>query len=239
MRIAICDDEKEVLEEVGSILSEIKEQTHDMMEICLFQDADDFEYEIEEMPPYDIAFLDIELGAKNGIQLAEKMKKNSPTVAIIFMTGHYQYVYDVFEVQPVGFVKKPIRKEEIRHEFEKAARLCDLVPVFSFSNGKNFYRIPLKNIYYLISEKRKVILYTTDGEEMYYGKLDDTEQKLREKSENFIRVGQSVIINMRYLKKINYHKATLEVKGNTLEFNISQKYRVQVRHTYSELWNLS
>lgn len=239
MRIAVCDDEKEFLDEVVGYLNDIQKDVEHKMDIQPFQNAEDLLYEIEEMAPYDIVILDIELGANNGISVAENIKKRYPTTLIIFMTGFYQYVYEVFDVQPVGFLRKPIQIEEFKRVFLQAVQQCDNMPALEYNNKGHFYRIFLKDIWFITSEKRQIILMLKDGEERYYGKMDEVEQALLKLTNNFWRISQSVIINTRYLKEINYHTVTLENGDDKWTFNISQTYRVHIREKCMDLWKLS
>lgn len=237
MRIAVCDDEKEMLEEVVSYIREL--QKDEKIEVHTFQNAEELLYEIEEMAPYDIVFLDIELGEQNGIAVAENIKKRYPTTIIIFMTGFHQYVYEVFDVQPSAFLRKPLKREEFEHAFHKAVQQCDSQPVLEYNNKGHFYRIFLKDIWFITSEKRQIVVMLKDGEERYYDKMDEVEQNLLKQSNNFWRISQSVIINTRYLKEINYRTVTLENGEDKWTFNISQQYRVKIREKCMELWKLS
>ena len=239
MRIAICDDEKEITEEVKDYLCDIQKELDSRMDIYLFHDAKDFLYEIEEMYPYDIVFLDIEIGLYNGIHIAEKLKKKYPATIIIFITGHYQYVYDVFDVQPCGFIKKPLKKKDVEHTFYMALKQSESMPVFEYNYNGRFYRIYLKEIYYITSEKRKIFIIKSDNMGVFYGKMEEVEQKLNQLSNNFLRINQSIIINIRYIKEINYYSVVLEADNKKYVFNISQKYRVPVRKWCMEMWKLS
>lgn len=237
MRIAVCDDEKSTLEEVRGYINDMARQMNIVAQIHLFQNTRDLEYEIENGLQYDIVFLDIKIGDQNGIDIANKMKEKYPTTMIAFMTGHYQYVYDVFDAQPCGFIKKPIEKEKIEHVFKKAVKLCDNMPAFSYSSHGKRNRIYLNDIYYIISDKRKIILKTRDGDKIYYEKMNEVEKKLQEMSSNFIRIGQSMIINARYIKEIDYQTVIVSMDGKKSEqFNISQKYRGQVKKWCLESW---
>lgn len=237
MRIAVCDDEKNTLEEVRDYIKDIARQMNMGVQIHLFQNARDLEYEIENGLQYDIAFFDIKIGEQNGIDIANKMKEKYPTTMIAFITGNYQYVYDVFDSQPCGFIKKPIEKEKIEYVFKKAVKLCDNIPAFSYSIRGKRNKIYLNDIYYIISDKRKIILKTRDGDKVYYEKMDEVEEKLQGMSSNFIRIGQSMIINARYIKEMDYQTVIVSPDGKKSEqFNISQKYRGQVKKWCLESW---
>ncbi len=52
------------------------------------------------------------------------------------------------------------------------------------------------------------------------------------KSYNFLRISQSVIINIRYMEELGFQMVKLGIDGKVEEFNISRKYQQQVRTTY-------
>lgn len=47
---------------------------------------------------YDILFLDIDLGDKNGIDLARGMRKRNPEAVLIFVTNFSEYAPEGYEV---------------------------------------------------------------------------------------------------------------------------------------------
>lgn len=68
--------------------------------------------------PCDAAFLDIEMGIKNGIEVAKQLKIWYPNVNLIFVTGHSQYMPDAFAIRVSGYVGKPVTKEKIQEELK-------------------------------------------------------------------------------------------------------------------------
>jgi DNA-binding LytR/AlgR family response regulator len=239
MHIAICDDEKEIVDAVKYDIIEIQKDMEIQLKISTYVSGEELECDIDEHKQFDVVFLDIEIGKVNGIQLAEKIKKQCPTTAIVFMTGHCQYVYDVFDVQPCGFVKKPIIKERIEHVFKKAAEITDAIPTLTFHKNRASYQLCLKDVVYISSNKRVITVYTTDGEKTFYGKIDEIERTLKEKSSFFVRISQSVIINANFTIDVGYRSVTLKINEEEKSFNISQSYRIQAREAFLDLWKLS
>lgn len=66
--------------------------------------------------PVDVAFLDIEMGKMDGIQLAQQLKLLVPHMNIIFATGYGQYMGSAFSLHASGYVLKPVRAEHIAEE---------------------------------------------------------------------------------------------------------------------------
>lgn len=66
----------------------------------------------------DIAFLDIDLGERNGIELAKACKECYPNINIIFVTGHSQYMMEAFQLHASGYLMKPVRVSDLQEELQ-------------------------------------------------------------------------------------------------------------------------
>lgn len=238
MKIAVCDDEKHTLKELEEVLRNLSKRLDEIPEIHCFCSAGDFLYEIEDKTDVDIAFLDIELGDDNGIRVAQRLRASNPAALIIFMTGYYHYVFDVFEVQPFGFLKKPLLKENVERVFLRAVEHCDSMPSYEYQKNGRYYRVLLKDIVYFISDKRQVCFAAKSEEIQFYAKLDDVQRKVEGQSKNFMRVSQSVLVNVRYIKEIQFNSITVGAGEKSWTFGISQKYRQDVRRKCMDLWKV-
>ena len=68
----------------------------------------------------DLALLDIDMPGINGLELAARIKKIHPDMAIIFLTGYAEYAVDAFELHASGYLLKPIKKERLTTEISFA-----------------------------------------------------------------------------------------------------------------------
>lgn len=66
----------------------------------------------------DIAFLDIELGSMNGIELGKRLKERNPKTNLIFVTGYLEYAVSAYALHASGYLTKPASQEAIRLELE-------------------------------------------------------------------------------------------------------------------------
>jgi len=82
----------------------------------------------------------------------------------------------------------------------------------------------LKNIVYLESDKRKTIVYCCNGNQFLVNKcLSFMEEKLPD--ENFFKIHKSFIINIDYLKSINYKGDKIVILKNNIKLQIAcRKY---------------
>lgn len=66
----------------------------------------------------DVAFLDIHMPEKNGIELALELKKLNPKVNIVFATGFSEYMKEGIDLRMSGYIMKPVTPEAVKTELE-------------------------------------------------------------------------------------------------------------------------
>ncbi len=67
----------------------------------------------------DLAILDISLpGNLNGIGLGELLRSKNRDVKLLYCTGYADYAMDAFSQHANGYLRKPIRKEELKKELQ-------------------------------------------------------------------------------------------------------------------------
>lgn len=100
MRIAVCDDEKEVRDMFAGRLHELYPDAA----ISLYQSGD--ELLLAEGQP-DIVLLDIQMPGKNGMETARDFRRNHKEAVIIFVTALEDYVFQAFDVGAFHYLVKP------------------------------------------------------------------------------------------------------------------------------------
>lgn len=111
MRFLTVDDEEIMLNQLENMLRSIRPDA----EIFSFIWPDDA-LEAAKQEQMDVAFLDIEMGAMTGLELAGKLKKIKPDIYIIFVTGYQKYALDAFAVHATGYLLKPVTEEALKRE---------------------------------------------------------------------------------------------------------------------------
>lgn len=111
MRLLLADDEKIMLENLKDILKDLCPKA----EIYAFSWPADA-LDAARQQQMDIAFLDIEMGNMNGLQMAIELKKLNPDIHIIFVTGFSQYAVDAFQIHASGYLLKPVKTEDVARE---------------------------------------------------------------------------------------------------------------------------
>lgn len=237
MQIAIIDDERIIVEEIARIISriEVKNKLDEKLEVRIFTEADDFEYELSENGLYDLIFMDIELGTGNGIELAAKIRQLIPMIPLIFITGHQQYVYQVFQVHPFDFLLKPIEENQLEKTFMDIYRLLDRRNDFKYKKGGKYYTKLLKDIYWMRCMGRKIMIESKQGSDMFYGRMGSVEEVLISSSNSFMRINQSEIVNIWYITEYGADYVKMQIEDNEIMFRISRDYKQAIRKKYIEL----
>ena len=192
--VLICDEDDFFLQEmerevIGAAVDGVKN-------VELFSEKEKLEFYIMDHPGESgIVMLDIRLGGKSGIPLAKKVLQYQPNSQIIFMSGYDGYFPEVYEVDHVYFLRKPVDEEHLRKALSKAGkRLQDLeAGTLVIANRNGTYHIPFREILFFENEKRQIHVHTIKGTLSYYGKFDDLMSKL---DKRFMRCHNSYIVNI-------------------------------------------
>ncbi|WP_144510265.1 response regulator [Bacillus sp. FJAT-22090] len=62
----------------------------------------------------DVAFLDVEMGEMNGLDLAELILSIQPSVHIVFVTAHMEYAVQAFEINSIDYLLKPVTTKRLQ-----------------------------------------------------------------------------------------------------------------------------
>lgn len=123
MRVICVDDEPMVLEEVKKLLN----QQADVEETVGFLAPDKALEWLKTNQP-DAAFLDINLGRMNGLELAKRIRELYHDCAVVFITGYSEYTVEEFLVRADGYLLKPTTAEEVLCELDNIKSKHPLAP---------------------------------------------------------------------------------------------------------------
>ena len=108
MNILVVDDERMPLEYLMRMVNQV---IPDANAAGFIKPSEALEYAGKNH--IDLAFLDIEVGGMNGLQLAGLLKDIHGDIRIVFTTGYSEYEADVYAEHASGFLTKPISADAI------------------------------------------------------------------------------------------------------------------------------
>ncbi len=66
-----------------------------------------------------LAFLDIEMGKMNGLNLCRTLLELNPCTNVVFLTAYIEYSFDAWNTGACGFLLKPLTAENVRAQLKK------------------------------------------------------------------------------------------------------------------------
>lgn len=228
LKVAICDDDLRFVNELLKLVKNDIENTKVEFEVMCFING---QMLLEAKEVFDLYFLDIEMPEICGFEIAEKIRKeNGRKPDIVFVTAHDNAVYDVFEYEAVGFVRKSNLKKDLEKTISSVLRRWQRKSfIYEIkSEGSLIYKSAEEMIYAEVYS-HKLVLHCFDGDYSIWGSLDELEEKLSEAS--FIRTHRCFLVNPKYIKKIERKTVFLEALG-IIEIPFSKHKATEVKKKY-------
>lgn len=209
-RIAICDDEQNQIEYITSIVTSWSNHKGHSCEIRTFASAEAFLFEYEEDKAYDILLLDVEMKSMNGIELAKRIRKDNNRAEIIFITSHFEFVGEGYEVDALHYLIKPISVEKLTQVLTKAAEKLSVEPpsVVISCEGETV-KLYESDILYVESFLHYIVIHTKDNEYKIKENISVFENKV---SDVFYRIHRSYLVSLKHITRISRTSVNI---GNT------------------------
>ena len=158
MKIIIIDDEEYLREELKDALERVSPGND-----YSFADGYDNAMKLIKNECFDIAFIDIQMPGKNGLTLAQELKKVSPTTNIVIVTAYSEYALEALKLFVSGYILKPISDDELKTVLNNLRNPIDnesndlVLDVKCFGNFDVFYKgKPLK---FKRSKEKEMLAY--------------------------------------------------------------------------------
>ena len=124
MRIAVCDDEKNLRRDLRRLVEIHMELKGIPCEIVEYESGERL-LEEGEADKTDILFLDIEMPGKGGMETARLLRSYGKKMMIIFVTAYPDFVFQGYEVQAFHYILKPYQEKKIKEVLDRALDAID------------------------------------------------------------------------------------------------------------------
>lgn len=224
MRIAICDDEINVTDQIKRIVEEYAFEKKIVVIIDIFQSGKEL---LEKEKHFDAIFLDIDMKGMNGITIAKELRETDTDVKIIYVTNYADYQNYAFRVHAFEYLLKPINSEQIYQvlndiiNYTKADLKLPCLDIYTTEGNKNML---MEDIYYFEYHDRQVVMFTKQGRYFLKHSLSQIKDMLG--SYQFAMPHKSFIVNLIQVKCIRGYTVYL-MDGSTIP--LSQKKSVYFR----------
>lgn len=170
-----------------------------------------------ELEP-DIAFLDIQMPVKSGLEVADAL---AGACHVVFVTAYDQYAVTAFEQGAVDYVLKPATAERLAKVVERLKQRLDRPPAdlatvlaqlearatggalkwVKASLGASMRLIPVDEILYFHAEDKYTKVVTAEGEALIRKTIKDLFEELD--AEHFWQVHRGTIVNLRAIARVD------------------------------------
>jgi len=214
MRIAICDDEKNIRELIANKVT----KQYPEAEIVFFSCGEELLLADKSI---DILFLDIQMSGRNGMDTARELRKKDKDVILIFVTAVEEFVFQAFDVGAFHYIVKPIEDAKFIGVLHKAvdelSSKCKDVNeekerYLMINSGGVHTKVVFDDIVYAEVFNRKIVIHKLNDTIEYYGKMSDLESLA---GDSFFRPHRAYLINFKYVEKYDASTIYLE-KGSVL-----------------------
>jgi two-component system, LytTR family, response regulator AlgR len=205
LKVLIVDDEAPARERLKSLLAEIEDVTV-AGEAANGADALNL---TSQLAP-DVVLLDVRMPAMDGLQAARHLNVLEEPPAVIFTTAYDQYAVEAFEAHAVGYLLKPVRKEQLAAALTRAGRLtrAQLQQLaagdarrthIAARRREGLKLIPLEEVRYFLADQKYTTVRHSEGEDL----IEDSLKLLEEEfGQAFARIHRNALVAVRHLERI-------------------------------------
>jgi DNA-binding LytR/AlgR family response regulator len=241
----IADDERLMREQLRARLADVWPELQIVAEATNGQEAIDL---VRQLKP-DLAFLDIRMPVKTGLEAAREI---GDTCHVVFITAYDQYAVDAFEGGAIDYVLKPAERERLevtvgrlkKHLGAKpadlgallerlAAKLGEAAPRaqprylqwIQASIGQQIRMIPVDDVLFFTSDEK----YTRVQTEAYEALIRKPIKELAEQldPERFWQIHRATIVNVGAIAGVVRDfrgRQLVQVKGYAGKLEVSRNY---------------
>lgn len=239
MVIGICDD-----------LAQDRKRIYEFCEAFLSVENIDHQYRMfasgEEVLEYckqkdqeriDLLFLDIELGAIDGIQVKDRILRQDMVWRIVFVSGNKDKVFLSFGLKTLGFLVKPAEEEDIAKSIRMVLEDLKedvLVKIADSKTAATRY-VKLEDIEYFVADGNytKIVLHTDEDAQEDYILVTKKIGELEQEYSGFpiLRVHKSYMVNMVNVVGIT---GEITLRDSTDKIPVGRTFKDVVKRKYME-----
>ncbi|MCD8180037.1 MAG: LytTR family DNA-binding domain-containing protein [Firmicutes bacterium] len=223
LKIAICDDDTEVLNENKKIIASIFDERNKEYTLDIFDSSQEL---WKSAAAYDMVFLDIETDEYDGITLARKILQVNKDCFVFFITNYQIYLDKAFDINTFRFLPKPIDAARLASGIDVALdRIRDrelFIGVTDFQN-KITVNIEISSIIYIENEGRRTHIVTTEYDFTAKELFSKLKEQIEKEVNYFASPHQSYLVNLKYVTAYTRQKVTLSYAGMDYTAEMSRR----------------
>ena len=182
----------------------------------------------------DIVFLDCDMPAMNGMEVAKRLRAKDAGVMIIFVTNLVQYAVEGYEVGAFDYILKPLSYPAFSRKFLRALKkiksgkdMC-----ISFRSGRSVVKVAVPNVYYVEVNGHNVTVHTSDGLITSRSPLSELEPLLAEYG--IVRCASYYMVNLLHVKQVMADKI---IMSDDTEIALTRSFKKKFMQKFAAYLN--
>jgi len=228
IRIGICDDDPMICSKLERIVLEFQKRTAEKLSVDSFYSGQELAYQLKNGAGFDLIFLDIELGAINGVEVGHVIRDElgDYITKIVYISSKHGYDRQLFDVHPLHFLAKPLEPDKVFKDISLTLTMLNMEEnnCFSFKIGHETHRIPISEILYVESVGRELKLFGAKNSFQFYGAIDAIAKSFA--GLRFMRPHRAYLINYDHATSIRADAITM---SNGERIPLSRLKRKEIR----------
>jgi two-component system response regulator AlgR len=205
LKVLIVDDEAPARARLKSLLAEIG----DVAVAGEAGSATEALALIEDVAP-DVVLLDVRMPGMDGLEAARHLNVLEEPPAIIFTTAFDEYAVQAFAAEAVGYLLKPVRKEQLAAALTRAGRLtrAQLQQLaagdarrthIAARRREGLKLIALEDVRYFLADQKYTTVGHSGGEDL----IEDSLRLLEDEfGQSFVRIHSNALVAVRHVERI-------------------------------------
>lgn len=228
-RVALCDDEQIERELLEKYIQDWADQHCYPVAISSFPSGAKL-LQALSANSYDLALLDIQMQAPDGMCVARKIRETDHDTGIFFITGYEDYLEEGYEVEAFRYLLKPVNKEKLWDALDKfLLRRKNAQRFWTLDTPEGQKKVALEEILYLESFGHTCKLYARTENFLVKIGISEMERQLHTLGLAIFRCHRSYLINIAQITSVSREHA---VMSDGQKIPISRKMYHDLNHAF-------